>query len=100
MTAFSSADLPASVNSVEKLALWAATVLQHLNPSLTIIEESGKAELAAQSGPFFIAAANPPEWRVISRSSIAVAPTWQRTGKIWQHAIDLSTTAIPAEFKS
>lgn len=100
MTGFSTADLPASVNTVEKLAVWAMTVLQNLNPDLTTIEETGRAELQIQSAPFFIAAISPPEWRLISRSSIRINSDWQKTGKIWNHAMDISTKPTPAEFKA
>lgn len=100
MTAFSTADLPASVNTVEKLAVWAMTVLQNLYPEMTTVEETGRAELQVQSAPFFIAAVSPPEWRVISRTSIRVSPDWQKSGKIWSHALDLGTKPTPPEFKA
>jgi hypothetical protein len=100
MTAFSTADLPTTVNTVEKLLLWANTVLQHLNPDLTAVEETGRAELMMQSAPFFISAVSPAEWRVISRSSLRISADWQRVGKIWNHAAEISTKPIPTEFRS
>lgn len=100
MTAFSKADLPDSINTVEKLAVWTDTLLQHLNAELTVIEAAGGTDRAVVSQPWFITAANPPTWRVISRSSIQIQNTWQRGGKIWNFAQELSGATIPSEFKS
>lgn len=100
MTALTKADIPDSINTVEKLALWCETLLQHLNPDVTVIEASGGADRAVISQPWFITATNPPTWRVISRTSLAVSSTWQRGGKIWNFAQELSSAAIPSEFKT
>lgn len=101
MVAFSSADLPSSINTLEKLLIWNTTVLQHLHPTLTSIESTGNAERCAAAAPFFITATDPAVWRFITRNSIALDSNWQRgTAKIWTFARDLSSASIPAEFKS
>lgn len=100
MVAFSKADLPDSINTVEKLELWAVTLLQHLNPTTTVIEAAGSTDRAVVSQPWFITADATPKWRVISRSSIEVNSNWQRGGKIWNFAVELSSATIPSEFKS
>lgn len=101
MVAFTTTDLPSSINSVEKLTVWATTVLQHLHPSLTVIEAPNQSQLAATAQPYFISISDPPVWRYVSRSSIALNSNWQRGAtKIWTHAQDLSNQAIPTEFKS
>lgn len=100
MVAFAPSQLPVSVDTVEKLEVWAATVLSHLLSDTTAIETAGSVDRVAQSQPWFIVASNPPVWRVISRTSIPVSANWQRQGKIWQHAQNLSTASIPADFTS
>lgn len=100
MVAFSRTDLPDSVNTVEKLIVWSETLLQNLCPDITAVEVAGGSDNIAISQPWFIKASNPPGWRVISRSSIPVSAQWQRSGKIWTHAIEVSSASIPAEFKS
>lgn len=101
MTTFLTTDLPSSINSLEKLAVWASTVLNHLNTNQTAIEQTGNAQLTATSAPFYITASDPATWRNISRLSIPLDKNWQRgTGKIWTFAQDLSSSAIPTEFKS
>lgn len=99
MTAFTTSDLPASINTVEKLAVWASMVLTHLNPSITTIEATGNAQRVATSAPFEITAVDPLEWRNIARLSIKLHPNWIRQGKRWEHAQDLGSASIPAEFK-
>lgn len=101
MTAFQTTDLPASINTVEKLAVWAGTVLNHLYPNVTAIEATGLAERVAQSGPFEVTAVDPPQYRNIVRLSIPVNRNWQRgASKLWANAEDIGTAAIPTEFKS
>lgn len=101
MVAFTPTDLPSSINSVEKLAVWSMTVLQHLHPELTVVEAPGQSQLAVTAQPYFITVAEPPTWRYVARGSIALNANWQRgASKLWTHAIDLSNQSIPTEFKS
>lgn len=100
MTAFTPTDIPSSVNSLEKLHVWSATILNHLYPGTTIVEESGRAELQAQSSTFMISQFDPPEWHNISRVNIRVNRNWQRQGKLWEHAADIGSMSIPTEFKA
>lgn len=100
MVAFVRTDIPDSVNTVEKLAVWAETLLQHLHPELTAIEAAGALDRVAISQPWFISVSSPPTWRVISRTSIALNANWQRGGKIWTFAQELSAATIPSEFKT
>jgi hypothetical protein len=100
MSAFSPSDLPDSINTVEKLHIWSCMVLQHLNPELTVIEVNGALDRAMLSQPWFITATNPPVWRNISRSSIQLNSNWQRGGKLWTYAQELSSATIPGEFKT
>ena len=101
MTTFQSTDLPASVNTVEKLAVWAATVLNHLYPETTAIEATGDGERVAQASPFEVTAVEPTQWRHIARTSIPLNRNWQRgASKLWANAEDLGSSSIPTEFKS
>lgn len=100
MTAFTPSDIPASVNTVEKLHVWSGTLLNHLYPTVTAIEATGNAERVAQSGPYEVTAVDPPQWRNITRASIPLSKNWQRSGKIWEHGEDIGSVAIPTEFKS
>ena len=101
MTAFTTADIPSSVNTYEKLAVWVSTVLNNLYPNQTAIESAGAGTRTATSSPFYIIDDATPKWRNISRLSIPLDPNWQKgTAKIWANAQDLGNLAVPAEFKS
>jgi hypothetical protein len=100
MVAFAPTDIPAAINSLEKLNVWSMTILNDLFPTLTAIEAVGTADRVAQSAPFYISASDPAGWRVISRSSIPLQPTWRRQGKLWLSANDIGSSAIPTEYKS
>ena len=100
MVAFARTDLPDGINTVEKLSVWVNTLMQHLHPELTVIEAAGGSDRACISQPWYIPASNPPTWRVISRSSIAVSSNWQRGGKLWMFAQELSSAVTPSEFMS
>lgn len=102
MVAFNAAtDLPPSIDTVEKLAVWTATVLNHLYPAATIVEGAGNASNQATAAPFQITANDPPNWIHIGRVSLQLSSNWQRGNtKIWANAQPIGNAAIPVEFKS
>ncbi|NEQ20651.1 MAG: glucose-6-phosphate dehydrogenase [Microcoleus sp. SIO2G3] len=101
MVAFVRTDLPASIDTVEKLAVWACAVLQELHPSTSVVEATGIAERVATAAPFYITASQPEAWRFIGRVSLEMPLNWQSTsGKLWTDVVPLSNLAIPADFKS
>lgn len=100
MTAFDKAQIPATVNSAEKLAVWVNTLLADLYRDTTVIEASGVAERVAQSSPFLFTATNPSVWRAVSRTSIQLDAGWRRTGKLWIYAQDIGTLAIPSDYST
>lgn len=98
MTAFSASQLPSTIATLEQLNAWSGTILSDLYPTLTAVEDTSQAYRVANSSPFFVTAATPATWRLISRTSIPLNSNWRRTGKIWQYALDLGTLAIPADY--
>ena len=106
MTAFTRTDIPASVDTVEKLAVWVANLLTYINPKTTAVEGTKNADAVtvriSQFSPYFISAVpDDSHWRIISRQSIRLNSDWQSGGtKIWTHALTLSSMAIPTDFKS
>lgn len=100
MTAFSTADLPASVNTVEKLVVWAGSILAEVNPNATAIEGPGVSARTATCVPYFIPEGPPtPEYRLILRQSLLLEGDW-RTGKMWENISNISSAAIPTAYKS
>ena len=97
MTTFAPADLPATVNTLEKLAVWTLGALYQLHKN-TRYQESDAAPLiprvTAQDG----LAANGEEC-AIYRASIPLSQTWREsTTKIFQEALEISNAAIPSAF--
>ncbi|WP_416671599.1 glucose-6-phosphate dehydrogenase [Egbenema bharatensis] len=100
MTAINLAtDIPSQINTLEKLTAWCQLTLQHINPQMRAIEGVGYEERVAQAGIFYVAADN--KYRLLGRTSIQISADYLAGGmKQWQYAQELSTTAIPATFRS
>jgi hypothetical protein len=97
MTTFAPANLPASVNTVEKLAAWSNGVLYQLHKN-TKYQESDASPLVpvvtAQDG----LAADKSE-RIIFRASLPLSDGWRETTtKYWQEIQEISNVAIPTSF--
>lgn len=99
MTAFNpTTDLPAQVNTVERLALWAISVLYFLHGKEDYPELQGEQTpiVTFQQGM----AADGTE-RAILRISLEVEPDWAtRTEKFFLLAKEYSSSTIPASFKT
>jgi len=92
-------DIPSQINTLEKLFVWAGLALANINPQLTAIEGVGYTERCCQAGIFYIAADN--KYRALIRSSVQVSPDHMNAGgKLWIHAMELSSTALPTNFKT
>lgn len=98
MTAFAPTQIPASVDTVEKLAVWATELLSYLYHEETFIEEVGRSELAVTAGPFQIAANNTVTFRHIARAAIELNRDFKSGGDIWGYAQPLGNLTIPANF--
>lgn len=101
MTAFAPADIPASVDSLEKLAVWVTTALNNINLQNTVQEVSGVNQPVAVAQYFNYKVGETMKWRYVGRISVELAPEFQQgAAKLWTHAQNLSSTAIPTGFKS
>lgn len=100
MVAFSVNDLPPTINTVEALSAWCTTVLNNLHFQMEIQEAPGVLEKVATSQPFPVVINSQYQWRYTGRVSLPLNPSYQMTGKIWQHVGVLSNASIPNDFKS
>lgn len=98
MTNFTQSQIPWDINTIEKLHVWTASILSDLYGTQTAVEEEDEAVRVADSGPFYASQANPPTWRIITRTSIPLGSTWKRTGQIWDHAQNLGDLPLPSDF--
>lgn len=97
MTTFAPANLPASVDTLEKLVVWACGAYYQLHKNDTYAEADSSPlipVITAQDGR----AADKTE-RVIFRVSIQLNDTWREsTLKIFQEAVEMASTPIPSGF--
>lgn len=101
MTAFTAADIPVEIDTVEKLHVWTSNVLAFLYPDESVLEAPGQAVRSASSGPFQITAGPVSSWRTVDRVSLEVDAKWLGDGnQIWTYIKPLGVLAIPANFKS
>lgn len=99
MTAFSTTQVPASVDTLEKLAVWAAFILQDLNFDSTIIEQTnGQAIPVASITPFNLRSTDFNGIRYIARISLPVATNYASQAEPWSGVSELSTATIPAAY--
>lgn len=97
MTAFNKNNIPNSVNTLEKLVVWAGAALHQINKEVAEIEGVGGLVRAAQFGIFNIEQNNTN--RVITRSSLKLDDDFAIDNKpIWENVQELSQTAIPSQF--
>ena len=101
MTAFSTADLPASINTLEKLGVWVALAMNNINQQTAVQEISGLNQPVAVSQLFEYDDNGVKKWRYVGRFSLEMSSNWQNgASKLWTHAQILSANALPTDFKS
>jgi len=97
MTAFNKNQLPASVDTLEKLIAWAGTACYQLNKIATAVEGAGVAQRVAQFGIFNVEVNSTN--RVILRQSLELEEDFAINGKpIWEEVKQLSQEGLPAIF--
>jgi hypothetical protein len=102
MTAFVTSDIPASITTLEQLAVWVTTVLSVLNPETTVEEIKGQLVYVATANQFYMPDAPQGErYRHAARLSIKMDSAYRtEANKVWTYAQPLSTAAIPASMKT
>jgi hypothetical protein len=96
---FTKADIPADIDTYEKLAVWLGTLMEQVCGTREAIEvEGARSEKVAQC-PIFVTPSN--ELRVTVRLSVPMdrAVYSDRTKKFWQFALPVADTNVPASFK-
>lgn len=96
MVAFTSANLPSSVNTVEELVAWGNSVLEFCFPVATRVEGPGAAVRVASNGIFTIEETN--ERILICRASLKLNTNFTATRGIWNSVQEIGSAAIPTEF--
>ncbi len=97
MTAFTKAQMPDSIDTLEEVAVWAISTLSFVNADVTAIEGPGISERAAQAGIFYVE--SDKKYRFLGRVSVAMSAEYlSGNNKLWNYAQELSNTQIPTIF--
>ena len=92
-------DIPAQIDTIERLAMWACMSLRRVNPTLSVIEIANQtAEKVAQTA---LVQADDGSIRFVGRLSIEISPDYaeDNTTKLWTKALEFSNTVLPEGFK-
>jgi hypothetical protein len=99
MTSFTTANIPANVNTLEELAVWTISALAEINPTATITTAPGVAEVLVSAYPFtFRNQPTSPE-RMVLVAYLPLVPGWRSVGKLFSNGVsEISTTALPISY--
>jgi hypothetical protein len=98
MTAFTTANIPSSVNTLEELMCWAASAIAEINPTVTVQTSSSTAEPVCSCQPFrFANQATNPE-RLVVVAYLPLTAPWRSAGKLFGTLGEVSQTALPAAY--
>lgn len=99
MTAFTPANIPSNVNTLEELAVWAVSALAEINPTASITTAPGIAETVVSAYPFtFRNQPTNPE-RMVLVAYLPLVPGWRSVGKLFSNGVsEISTTALPSSY--
>lgn len=95
MTAFLTTDIPNSVNTVEELLIWAASILSEQYAELTVIESPGKPNRQITCSPYYLGSATDPGWYVIARATLKVNDSWRQSGRLFEEVNEVGSLPIP-----
>ena len=93
-----STDIPAQINTLERLAMWSIMALRRVNPTLSVIEVADQSpEKVAQTA---LAQTDDGNIRFVGRVSLEMDPIYaeDNSTKLWTKALELSNTQLPAAF--
>lgn len=98
MTSFTKDQLPNSINTVEEVLAWSASILAELNAEQLIqIDRSNKIMVCDTRPALVTTEAVDPERFAVS-AYLPLQPDW-RTKKAWMNGVkELSTDAIPTVY--
>lgn len=99
MSAFSTSDLPSSVNTVEKLALWSCSVLAELYPNLLVQSRYGELEPVANVVPLRLQYEENNPLRAAILLYLPLDGDW-RNKRLFLAAKELGTVPIPNAYRT
>ncbi|NJL03022.1 MAG: hypothetical protein HC910_21555 [Spirulinaceae cyanobacterium SM2_1_0] len=103
MTAFNTSDIPSDIDTMEKLAVWVAEVMLHLNGETRIQDDGRNFDIVAQGGVYQGSVAGDPDqtpWYHVIRLNLPLLRDYRSYDEIWDAAQEISTESIPSSMKT
>lgn len=98
MVALNRSQIPASINTVEALAVWATAVLTNMHFQEQILEAPNLVQKVAVSQTFPIEYNGGFQLRYVGRVSLPMLDRSLAGGRPWENVGTLSSGSIPSEF--
>lgn len=90
--------IPPSIDTVEKLAAWAALLLHRANGTLKVIESPGFSDFACQASIF---QADDGTQRLVVRLNLQLTDSYaEADAKLWTQITPFSNVAVPTAYLS
>lgn len=97
MTTLTKTQIPDSINTVERLLLWASFILQKNNPTKAIVEQPNTDPVNVATLTVF--RADDQSMRILSRIDLEIESNYAESLlPLWLSAKELSNTSIPADY--
>ena len=97
MSTLNLAQIPASINTLEKLQAWCALAIQRCNPTKTIVEQSNTDPINVASVTIF--RAYDQTLRMLCRVNVPIDSNYAESlDPMWSSALEISNTDIPASY--
>lgn len=92
-------DIPASINTLERLTAWAIMSLRRVNPTARVLEVAEEAPVQVIQSA--IVQADDGSVRFFGRVSIPIESDYaeDNTNKLWLKAEEITNTVLPDGFK-
>jgi hemolysin-activating ACP:hemolysin acyltransferase len=99
MTAFSPANIPSEVNTLEKLGSWVLLALSENNSNLTVQSAAGTIEPVISAQIIRLPNELTDPLRLVCVAYIPLLADWGGKGKLYSKGVkELSQTALPAGY--
>lgn len=99
MTAFAVSDLPAAVDSVEKLSVWSLSILAELYPNSLVQAKYGELEPAVNVLPVRLQYQETAPLRVAVLAYLPLEQNW-RNSRLFAAVKEIGTAPIPNSYRT
>jgi hypothetical protein len=99
MTAFTTANIPSNVNTLEEVFCWAASALAEINPNVVVQTAVGAIEPVCTAQTYRFPNQDTDPERLVIVAYIPLLPVWRGAGKVWSTGIkEISQSALPTGY--